>query len=311
MIIQVKFNENNQSFKAAFGEAYGTPDDNYKAGYDLGYGAGYDIGEAEGYRDGYQEGEATGFDNGYTEGAEAGYNNGLADGKQSESDAFWDAFQNGGNRTYYGDAFRESTLEYVHPKHKITPTYKGGAARMFYASKKLKKAEADYLDFSQIPRGSYIFEGYYNTFTMCYELEEVEDIGFVPTFGYGSTFNVCKALRKIAVLRADADTQFLNDTFGKCIALEEITFEGVIGNSINFQWSTKLNRASIENIITCLADNQQGKGKTLTLSKAAVDEAFRGISAGDFTTIVDGTNSVDWITWSNTIMYKGWTLTLV
>ena len=193
-------------------------------------------------------------------------------GKQAEYDAFWDAFQNGGNRTYYGDAFRGAAFEYVHPKHKITPKDKGGASRIFYDCEFLKKAEAAYIDLSQIPRGSHISETYYNTFTMCYELEEVEDIGFVPTFGYGSTFAYCLNLRKVAMIRVDVDTQFSNDTFVKCTELEEITFKGEIGSDINFQWSTKLTRASIENIINHLSDNVSGK--TLTLSKAAVDDAF-------------------------------------
>lgn len=238
------------------------------------YYAGKSAGREAGKREGYTQGKL----DGYIEGKAEGYQDGLVSseayekGKQAEYDAFWDAFQSSGTRTYYADAFRGATFEYIRPKHKITPKDKGGASRIFYDCKFLKKAEAAYIDFSQIPRGSHISETYYNTFTMCYALEEVEDIGFVPTFGYGSTFNVCTSLKKIAVIRADADTQFLNDTFGKCIALEEITFEGEIGSDINFQWSTKLTRASIENIINHLSDNVSGN--KLALSKAATENAF-------------------------------------
>lgn len=273
------------------------------AGYDRGYSAGeqdgYSAGELKGYNDGKTEGRAEGKAEGLKEGYDNGYQEGLVSseayekGKQAEHDAFWDAFQNSGKRTYYADAFRGATFEYIRPKHKITPKDKGGASRIFYGCKFLKKAEAAYIDFSQIPRGSHISETYYNTFTMCYELEEIEDIGFVPTFGYGSTFNVCKALRKIAVIRADAGTQFLKDTFGNCTALEEITFEGEIGSDINFQWSTKLNRASIENIITHLSDNVSGK--TLTLSKTATENAFP-----------------DWNDWGALVMaHQNWEIKLV
>lgn len=245
----------------------------------------YDAGYNSGYKVGFEEGKAG---DGYGEGFEAG--------KQAEYDAFWNAFQNSGKRTYYADAFRGATFEYIRPKHKITPKDKGGASRIFYGCKFLKKAEAAYIDLSQIPRGSHIAETYYNTFTSCHELEEIEDIGFVPTFGYGSTFNYCIALSKIAVIRADVDTQFLNDTFGNCIALEEITFDGEIGSDINFQWSTKLNRASIENIITHLSDNVSGK--TLTLSKTAVNNAFP-----------DTGNNADW--GALVMAHQNWTLSLV
>lgn len=249
------------------------------------YNAGYN----SGYKVGFEEGKAG---DGYGEGFEAG--------KQAEYDAFWDAFQNSGTRTYYADAFRGATFEYIRPKHKITPKDKGGASRIFYGCNFLKKAEAAYIDFSQIPRGTHISDTYYNTFTMCYELEEVEDIGFVPTFGYGSTFNVCRSLRKIAVIRADAGTQFLNDTFGNCTALEEITFDGEIGSDINFRWSTKLTRASIESIINHLSDNVSGK--TLTLSEAAVDKAFE-------TEDLFGSETDEWATLCSS--KPNWQITLV
>lgn len=307
MIIQVKFNENNQSFKAAFGEAYGTPDDNYKAGYDLGYGAGYDIGEAEGYRDGYQEGEATGFDNGYHLGNEEGFEN----GKQSEYDAFWNMIQDNGNRTDYGQAFRNwrSRTEYLRPKYKVVPTAPTSAMNTFYNCEGLKKVEAEYFDFSKKARGGYQGSGWYHTFTTCGELEEIEDIGIMPDTDLTNTFAHCSKLKKIAMVRVNINTVISSGLFEGCRALESVAFEGEIAYSINLKWSTRLNRASIENIITCLADGITGK--TLTLSKAAVDEAFRGISAGDFTTIVEGTNSVDWITWSGMVVSKGWTLTLI
>ena len=241
---------------------------------DMVYYSGKSAGREAGKREGYTQGKL----DGYIEGKAEGYQEGLVSseayekGKKEEYDAFWGAFQADGKRTYYADAFRGSTVEYVRPKHKITPKDKGGASRIFYDCKFLKKAEAAYIDLSQIPRGSHISETYYNTFTMCYELEEVEDIGFVPTFGYGSTFAYCLNLKKVAMIRVDVDTQFSNDTFVKCTELEEITFKGEIGSNINFQWSTKLTRASIESIINHLSDT--ATGKTLTLSKTAVNAAF-------------------------------------
>jgi hypothetical protein len=65
-------------------------------------------------------------------------------------------------------------------------------------------------------------------------------------------------------------TVFLNSF--DCSRLENITFEGVIGSDIDFKLSTKLTEASIRSIIEHLSDT--ASGKTLTLSKVAVDNAF-------------------------------------
>jgi hypothetical protein len=43
-------------------------------------------------------------------------------------------------------------------------------------------------------------------------------------------------------------------TFNGCSNLENITFEGVIGNNISFADSSKLTNASVQSIIDCLKD---------------------------------------------------------
>ena len=60
-------------------------------------------------------------------------------------------------------------------------------------------------------------------------------------------------------------------------SLKEIRFEGVIGDTISFSDATKLSKASMENTISHLSDT--ASGKTLTLSKTAVNNAF-GSSTG-------------------------------
>jgi hypothetical protein len=60
--------------------------------------------------------------------------------------------------------------------------------------------------------------------------------------------------------------------FKGCTNLKSIVFEGVIGQDIDFQWSTLLSKESIENIIAHLSSN--ATGKTLTLSKTAVNNVF-------------------------------------
>ena len=97
--------------------------------------------------------------------------------------------------------------------------------------------------------------------------------------------------------------------FQGCANLKNIVFDGVIGQDINFQWSTLLTRTSIESIVNHLSDSAEGK--TLTLSKAAVDEAFKGgLSAADPSTTTDiGSATVGWF--DLTMTKQNWTITLV
>lgn len=290
------------------------------AGYDRGYSAGeqdgYSAGELKGYNDGKTEGRAEGKAEGLKEGYDNGYQDGLVSGeayekgKQAEYDAFWDAIQENGKRTEYAYAFARWASEYIRPKHKVVLTVAGSQKNIFYMNKYVKKIEAAYFDFSQLPRGTNDNQAFSYCFTSSTALEEIEDIGLPISYSYAYAFAWCSKLRKIAMIRVDETTQGMGSAFTSCIALESVAFEGVIGISINLQWSTKLTRASIENIINHLSDN--GSGKTLTLSKAAVDEAFRGISAGDFTTIVPGSSSLDWFNLTHgATVYKQWTITLV
>ena len=64
---------------------------------------------------------------------------------------------------------------------------------------------------------------------------------------------------------------FSSDAFSNSTALANITFEGVIGNSINFQWSP-LSKASITNIVEHLSST--ATGQTCTFKKSAKEAAF-------------------------------------
>jgi hypothetical protein len=200
-----------------------------------------------------------------------GYTKGYEDGKRAEYDAFWDTVQNYGNRTDYGKAFLGWNCEYIRPKYKVTPSDRVTSVNTFYGNKTLKKIEAEYFDFSQKTRGNSITTGWYWTFSTCAALEEIEDIGMMPDTAYDATFAFCYGLKKIAKITTDKDVQF-GDTFRGCNALEDITFEGEIGNNINFQWSTKLTKASITSVVNALSNT--ASGRTLQLSKTAVDNAF-------------------------------------
>ena len=109
------------------------------------------------------------------------------------------------------------------------------------------------------------------------------------------------------------------ETFKGCKKLKNIVFEGVIGNNINFQWSTLLTKESITSIVEHLAGSPMvGNIGTLTLSKTAVDVAFKGSLVWDDelgTTVWDdtvpGSESYDWEILIAPKVEVGWTITLV
>lgn len=207
----------------------------------------------------------------YGAGKEKGYADGFEEGKKEEYDAFWDAFQNYGNRNRYNYAFFQWGADTVHPKYKVVPTEASSLNQTFCESN-LKKIESAYFDFSQRPSGTYDSNSAYFTCNACKELEEIEDIGLFDSFKYYATFSWSPKLHTIAKIRVAESTLF-NGAFNGCAKLKNITIEGTIGqNGLDFSACKELSADSIRSIITHLSDTAQGK--TLTLSKAAVNKAF-------------------------------------
>jgi hypothetical protein len=87
-------------------------------------------------------------------------------------------------------------------------------------------------------------------------------------------FAYCTALKTIEGIHLSEDgLQVLGTSvFSGCAALENVTFYGTIGDKLSLSPCVKLSKASIQNIIGHLSDT--ASGKTLTLSKTAVNNAF-------------------------------------
>jgi hypothetical protein len=216
-------------------------------------------------------------------------------GKEQGSSEYWDLFQNYGNRNYYADAFRQTGFEYIRPKYKVIPTAEGGAVRTFYDSDKLKKIEAQYFDFSQMTKGRYSSNGFYNTFTTCDALEEIEDVGLQGQKYWSSTFNFCEYLKKIARIGVEEDTVF-DAAFNKCTRLEDITFDGIIAqNGLSFSSSPLLTEATLRNVVGCLKDFS-GTSETCSIT-------FHADSVAKLETLTEGGKTLKQI--AND---KGWTV---
>lgn len=266
-----------------------------------------------GYNKGYQEGEEAGLNAG-------GYNEGFEAGKQTEYDAFWDAYQQNGKRTNYSDAFAgsgwsEATFA---PKYDIRPyiPYRMFAENTMVIDLPAKLNEFGVeLDFSQIVTEiSYAFLK--SNFTR---------IGKIDLSHYGGTcsqvFAQMPYLHTIDEVVFGDRTRF-NGIFNECPELVNLKASGIIAQSgINLQWSTKLSKPSIESFVSALSDEPiYASGKSITFSRTAVNREFRGYGAipdypnpGDvfWGSDVDGEYSTEWANLISPKKSAGWTITLV
>ena len=171
-------------------------------------------------------------------------------GIQTEYDRFWDTYQDEGNRTDYTNAF--SGIGWVNeifkPKYPIDSPLK----------------------YNQLFRFAFITHINY-------------DLNLTKMTNANLVFDSCTKLVKIQKIITNENVTY-TQWFGWCMALETIAFDGIIGKSIDFQYSTKLTKASILNILNALSPTITGQ--TLTLSKTAVTNAFGSTTATEWTNLV-------------------------
>ena len=223
---------------------------------------------------------------------EATYNKSY--GMQTEWDRFWDNFQDYGSRTDYVAAFRTWGHKHISPKYPISS---------YSLYEFLARSKCETFDWSMVEEKP-ISSAYY----ICGLQEKIKscDIAIEPdtptpsaTFIQGAFYCAyeIETIKKIISVEA---MKFVN-TFGFCNKLKHITFEGVIGNSINFQWSP-LTKVSITNIINTLSSTVTGQ--TLTLKLSAVNTAFETSSGAG-----DGSTSAEFAALVAT--KTNWTITMV
>lgn len=190
-------------------------------------------------------------------------------GKRAEYDTFWDAFQ-ASDREVYIRMFNEWKPSIFYPKYDIVPS--GDCERMFYnwkvreASKLDLKARLEEcgvsLDLSHATRFKKLFA--YSAFTV---LPTVDLSGFpYSNDAYSnSMFQCCRLLKTIERLIVNPLVWYTN-AFEQCYALENLTVEGEIGNSVDLHWSSGLTTKSVKSIFSALSGSV--KNKTLTLSES-------------------------------------------
>ncbi len=161
-------------------------------------------------------------------------------GGQDAYDGFWEAYQDGGRRDNYKNAFAGSgwTEAYIHPKYPVRPT---SAAQMFQDS-----------PITTLPH--------------------IEKFDFSHCTNMASSFINCKNLQTIPQIDMSSATNF-QYAFGNCSNLETLLVVGEIKTSgLDLKASTLLTRESLLSILSALKD-YQGSGKTYTVTLGATNLA--------------------------------------
>jgi hypothetical protein len=191
---------------------------------------------------------------------------GISGGSSEDSyyDAFWDAYQENGERVSYYGAFSGTGWndETFNPKYKIAPVK--SIENMFLVSK-VTKIPKGTLDWSKVAGGGMYGTNSFNASTYLTIIEDDIDISNISRMN--NAFIQCMSLETLSIYR-DETSRFATvwtNAFGSCSALKNITFSlNAICASISFKDSPLLTDASIQSIIGGLKDLTGATTQTLT-----------------------------------------------
>lgn len=207
------------------------------------------------------------FEAGYNKGKSEGgntdeaYNQGVTDGKQAEWNAFWDVYQQNGNRTHYsygfgGQGWTDSTFK---PKYNMKPIH---ANYMFANSQITNLVTA--LDKAGVELS---FE---NTTGMTYMFmySQIQEVGTIDTrqarnVDFLNGWTTVVTIGKI--IFSDTVEQNIGGAY-ECEKLKNINaVEGVIRKNINFSPCKVLSMQSVDNLTNALATLPSGTTRTFSL----------------------------------------------
>lgn len=170
--------------------------------------------------------------------------------RQAAREQLWNVITIRGGRNIYSYAFARTDFTGVDFIKPIVPGHLNPSATsvdyMFYIYR--GSHLPGNIDLSKVPA-----KAVNSAMFAMSSLVEIYDMGLCAMNSYLNAFYKCETIKKIPVLRTHKGTTF-SGTFYETFALEDITFEGVIGQNLNVSYSTKLSRESLINIIDCLYD---------------------------------------------------------
>ena len=229
----------------------------------------------------YETGEQTGYERGIGE-ATQHYDRGYNDGENAEYGRFWDAYQGNGARGKYEAAFSGQYWndEIFNPKYDLVVTK---ANSMFSESLITGHEKIRSADFSQC-----------TNFSLAFHASAIEEFGVIDFASCGSlsqTFQNAK-VKKIAKIKVYEGNTFSSTVFSGAASLTDVTFEGILANSISLQWSP-LTVESMKSIILALKD-YNGTDSEYTYTLTFSDECWEAL-LNDGTTAPNGKDWGDYV----------------
>ena len=197
---------------------------------------------------------------------EEGFNN----GRETEYDAFWSAYQDGGNRRDYINAFAGGgwNNDSFKPKYNIVPV--NNSNNMFQGNrvegnlKDILNGLGRTLDLSNVTRFQYGFASTKFTHIGVIDLSKADNR---TTYVFSSSSSLV-SIEKLIV--SENNLTFAN-WFDGCTALTDITIVGKIANSFDIHDAAMLSNDSALSIMKALSisgGTGSMNGKALTLPKA-------------------------------------------
>lgn len=238
------------------------------------------------------------YEAGVEVGVEQGKQIGIEQGKQAQYDAFWDIFQQEGDRTsyVYGFGGRGWTKENFVPKYDMQISNANSMFAYCAVTGDLVELLNDLgvnLDFTNCTLMNMAFQNSY--------FSRLGHINAITATNLTQCFMNMSNLVTIDKLTVTNKCTTFSAIFTGTPALKNITLEGQIAANISFAPCTKLTKASITSIINALSSTTSGL--KLTLSKIAVGDAFETSEGAE-----DGSDSTEWATLTAT--KTNWTISL-
>ena len=219
-------------------------------------------------------------------------------GRKAEYDAFWDAFQNYGNRKSYRGAFGSCfTADNFKPKYPIVPkrTYNNdnAEAEMFYYTNRDNPNNP--IDLSDYPIDlSHLNDNYVGGTNTVFRNAYVENV-FVDLAGFtsiGTLFIYGDASRSPNNIRfrITESTTTIGDILYYVARFENskltlsFTEDSVLVASLRLGQTEYITPEGIRNIFGVMSDS--ATGQTLTLKTAAVTNAFGSVDSEEWQTLV-------------------------
>lgn len=214
---------------------------------------------------------------------------------QAAADAFWDTYQEGGDRTNYAYAFSGAwwTAEKCKPKYAMRPTNASYIFAHTGVYGDLDEVLDVTLDFSQCKNMSYAF---YKTGNAGGRMT----LGTIDMSSATSFENVFANVDVIGIKSfVPPSREMPNYSFQS--GLVDLTVDGHFTKTVNLSRCSKLTKASIISVLSALSDT--ATGQTVTFSRTAVNKAFETAEGMN-----DGTSSLEWeaMCWEHT----NWTIAL-